>query len=97
MNNILNEKIEKAKLENDTLTSKLFGRTIKYNNDSTIKTEYEIELKNKNDKNNNYNNNTINSRINLPNMPKNGYNKQIIISKKKLSREQLNEIIKKSL
>ena len=52
MNNILNEKIEKAKLENDTLTSKLFGRTIKYNNDSTIKTEYEIELKNKNDKNN---------------------------------------------
>ena len=94
MNNILNEKIEKAKLENDTLTSKLFGRTIKYNNDSTIKTEYEIELKNKNDKNNNYNNNTINSRINLPNMPKNGYNKQIIISKKKLSREQLNEIIK---
>ena len=27
-------------------------------------------------------------------MPKNGYNKQIIISKKKLSREQLNEIIK---
>ena len=94
MNNILNEKIEKAKLENDTLTSKLFGRTIKYNNDSTIKTEYEIDLKNKNDKNNNYNNNTINSRINLPNMPKNGYNKQIIISKKKLSREQLNEIIK---
>ena len=94
MNNILNEKIEKAKLENDTLTSKLFGRTIKYNNDSTIKTEYEIELKNKNDKNNNYNNNTINSRINLPNMPKNGYNKQIIISKKNLSREQLNEIIK---
>ena len=94
MNNILNEKIEKAKLENDTLTSKLFGRTIKYNNDSTIKTEDEIELKNKNDKNNNYNNNTINSRINLPNMPKNGYNKQIIISKKKLSREQLNEIIK---
>ena len=94
MNNILNEKIEKAKLEIDTLTSKLFGRTIKYNNDSTIKTEYEIELKNKNDKNNNYNNNTINSRINLPNMPKNGYNKQIIISKKKLSREQLNEIIK---
>jgi len=53
-------------------------------------------MKNNNDKNylnKTNNNNTINSRINLPNMPKSSFNKQIIVSKKKLSREQLNEII----
>ena len=96
MNNILNEKIEKIKTENDALTMKLFGRSKKFLNDSTFKSGLETLMKNKNDKDNNYkdnNFNTINSRINLPNMPKNSFNKQIIVSKKKLTREQINEII----
>ena len=96
MNNILNEKIEKIKTENDALTMKLFQRSKKFLNDSTFKSGLETLMKNKNDKDNNYkdnNFNTINSRINLPNMPKNSFNKQIIVSKKKLTREQINEII----
>ena len=96
MNNILNEKVEKIKTENDALTVKLFERSKKILNDSTIKSGLETLMKNKNDKDNNYkdnNFNTINSRINLPNMPKNSFNKQIIVSKKKLTREQINEII----
>ena len=96
MNNILNEKIEKIKTENDALTMKLFERSKKFLNDSTFKSRLETLMKNKNDKDNNYkdnNFNTINSRINLPNMPKNSFNKQIIVSKKKLTREQINEII----
>ena len=96
MNNILNEKIEKIKTENDALTMKLFERSKKFLNDSTFKSGLETLMKNKNDKDNNYkdnNFNTINSRINLPNMPKNSFNKQITVSKKKLTREQINEII----
>ena len=96
INTILNEKIEKIKTENDTLTMKLYERSKKFLNDSTIKSGLETLMKNKNDKNNNCkdnNFNTINSRIYLPNMPKNSFNKQIIVSKKKLTREQLNEII----
>ena len=96
INTILNEKIEKIKAENDTMTMKLFERSKKFLNDSTIKSGLETLMKNNNDKNNNNkdnNFNTINSRINLPNMPKNCFNKQIIVSKKKLTREQLNEII----
>jgi hypothetical protein len=96
MNLILNEQIEKIKLENDTLTIKLLGKSKKYINDETIKSGLETIMKNNNDKNylnKTNNNNTINSRINLPNMPKSSFNKQIIVSKKKLSREQLNEII----
>ena len=96
MNLILNEQIEKIKSENDTLTMKLLGRSKKYINDETIKSGLEIIMKNNNDKNylnKTNNNNTINSRINLPNMPKSSFNKQIIVSKKKLSKEQLNEII----
>ena len=93
MNTILNEKVEKIKIENDALTMKLLEKSKKFLNDSTIKSGLETIMKNKNDKNNIYNYNTINSRINLPNMPKSSYNKQIIVSKKKLTREQLNEII----
>ena len=96
MNLILNEQIEKIKSENDTLTMKLLGRSKKYINDETIKSGLETIMKNNNDKNylnKTNNNNTINSRINLPNMPKSSFNKQIIVSKKKLSKEQLNEII----
>ena len=96
MNLILNEQIEKIKMENDTLTMKLLGKSQKNINDGTIKSGLETIMKNNNDKNylnKTNNNNTINSRINLPNMPKNSFNKQIIVSKKKLSREQLNEII----
>ena len=95
INTILNEKIEKIKTENDTMTMKLFERSKKFLNDSTIKSGLETLMKNNNDKNNNKDNNfnTINSRIKLPNMPKNCFNKQIIVSKKKLTREQLNEII----
>ena len=96
MNNILNEKIEKIKTENDALTMKLFERSKKFLNDRKFKSGLETLMKNKNDKDNNYkdnNFNTINSRINLPNMPKNSFNKQIIVSKKKLTREQINEII----
>ena len=96
MNLILNEQIEKIKSENDTLTMKLLGRSKKYINEETIKSGLEIIMKNNNDKNylnKTNNNNTINSRINLPNMPKSSFNKQIIVSKKKLSKEQLNEII----
>ena len=95
INTILNEKIEKIKTENDTMTMKLFERSKKFLNDSTIKSGLETLMKNNNDKNNNKDNNfnTINSRINLPNMPKNCFNKQIIVSKKKLTREQLNELI----
>ena len=96
INTILNEKIEKIKTENDTMTMKLFERSKKFLNDSTIKSGLETLMKNNNDKNNNNkdnNFNTINSRINLPNMPKNCFNKQIIVSKKKLTREQLNELI----
>ena len=96
MNLILNEQIEKIKLENDTLTMKLLGKSKKYINDETIKSGLETIMKNNNDKNylnKTNNNNTINSRINLPNMPKSSFNKQIIVSKKKLSREQLNDTI----
>ena len=96
MNLMLGEQIEKIKLENDTLTMKLLGKSKKYINDETIKSGLETIMKNNNDKNylnKTNNNNTINSRINLPNMPKSSFNKQIIVSKKKLSREQLNEII----
>ena len=96
INTILNEKIEKIKTENDTLTMKLYERSKKFLNDSTIKSGLETLMKNKNDKNNNCkdnNFNTINSRIYLPNMPKNSFNKQIIVSKKRLTREQINEII----
>ena len=96
INTILNEKIEKIKTENDTMTMKLFERSKKFLNDSHIKSGLETLMKNNNDKNNNNkdnNFNTINSRINLPNMQKNCFNKQIIVSKKKLTREQLNEII----
>ena len=96
MNLILNEQIEKIKSENDTLTMKLLGKSKKYINDETIKSGLETIMKNNNDKNylnRTNNNNTINSRINLPNMPKSSFNKQIIVSKKKLSKEQLNEII----
>ena len=98
MNNILNEKLEKINLENEALTTKILERSKKYLNDSTIKSGFETIMKNKNDINNiclnkDNNNFTINTRINLPNMPKNSFNKQIIVSKKKLTREQLNEII----
>ena len=96
INAILNEQVEKIKGENDTLTNKLLEKTKKNINEGTIKSDLEILMKNNNDKNylnKTNNNNTIHSRINLPNMPKNSFNKQIIVSKKKLSREQLNEII----
>ena len=98
MNNILNEKLEKINLENEALTTKILERSKKCLNDSTIKSGFETIMKNKNDINNiclnkDNNNFTINTRINLPNMPKNSFNKQIIVSKKKLTREQLNEII----
>jgi len=96
MNLILNEQIEKIKSENDILTMRLLGKSKKYINDETIKSGLETIMKNNNDKNylnRTNNNNTINSRINLPNMPKSSFNKQIIVSKKKLSKEQLNEII----
>ena len=98
MNNILNEKLEKINLENEALTTKILERSKKCLNDNTIKSGFETIMKNKNDTNNIYlnkdnNNFTINTRINLPNMPKNSFNKQIIVSKKKLTREQLNEII----
>ena len=96
INTILNEKIEKIKTENDALTMKLYERSKKFLNDSTIKSGLETIMKNKNDKNNNCkdnNFNTINSRIYLPNMPKNSFNKQIIVSKKRLTREQINELI----
>ena len=78
MNLILNEQIEKIKSENDTLTMKLLGRSKKYINDETIKSGLETIMKNNNDKNylnKTNNNNTINSRINLPNMPKSSFNK----------------------
>ena len=96
INTILNERIENIKEENNSLTVKLLEKPKKYINEGTNKSGIETIMKNKNDKN--YlnkmnNNNTINSRINLPNMTKSGFNKQIIVSKKKLSREQLNEII----
>ena len=96
INTILNEQVEKIKLENESLTTKLLEKSKKYLNEGTIKSGMETIMKNNNDhnylneKNNNY---TINSRINLPNMPKNSFNKQIIVSKKKLTREQINEII----
>ena len=98
MNNILNEKLEKINVENEALTTKILERSKKCLNDSTIKSGFETIMKNKNDINNiclnkDNNNFTINTRINLPNMPKNSFNKQIIVSKKKLTREQLNEII----
>jgi len=98
LNTILNEKLEKINLENEALTTKILERSKKYLNDSTIKSGFETIMKNKNDINNiclnkDNNNFTINTRINLPNMPKNSFNKQIIVSKKKLTREQLNEII----
>ena len=100
MNTILNEQIEKIKEENDTLTIKLLEKQKKYLNEGINKNGFETLMKNNNDKNygnkmnnNNNSNNTINSRINLPNMPKGSFNKQIIVSKKKISREQLNEII----
>ena len=96
INTILNERIENIKEENNSLTVKLLEKPKKYINEGTNKSGIETIMKNKNDKN--YlnkmnNNNTINSRINLPNMTKSCFNKQIIVSKKKLSREQLNEII----
>ena len=96
INTILNERIENIKEENNSLTVKLLEKPKKYINEGTNKSGIETIMKNKNDKNylnNINNNNTINSRINLPNMTKSCFNKQIIVSKKKLSREQLNEII----
>ena len=99
-NNLLNEKYEKIKLENDTLTSKIFEKTknlTKINKNESLK-KYNIEnnQKLKNDTKNqsmNQNNDTINNRINLPNVSMNSFKQQIIIAKRKLTREQLNDII----
>ena len=60
-------------------------------------TNLEKSQKMENDKNKNQttdkNNNSINNRINLPNVSMTSFNKQIIISKRKLTRDQLNDII----
>ena len=96
-NNLLNEKNEKIKLENDTLTSKFLEKS--KNLIKTEKSDLENNLKMNNDisKNQTLNklNNTINTRINLPNVSMSSFNKQIIISKRKLTKDQLNDIIQK--
>ena len=81
INTILNERIENIKEENNSLTVKLLEKPKKYINEGTNKSGIETIMKNKNDKNylTKSNNNTINSRINLPNMTKSGFNKQIIV------------------
>ena len=99
-NKLLNEKYEKIKLENDALTSKLLEKSkILIKEDEYRKNELDNYAKisdiNKNQSMNNKMNmsNSINNRINLPNVSLNSLNQQIIISKKKLTREQLNDII----
>ena len=97
-NNLLKEKYEKIKLENDNLTSKILEKSkILIKNE---KTDLENNSKMNNDLSNNQTlnnkyNNTINTRINLPNVSLNSLNKQIIISKRKLTKDQLNDIIQK--
>ena len=99
-NQLLNEKYEKIKLENDALTSKLLEKSkILIKEDEYGKNELDNYAKindiNKNQfMDNKMNmNNSINNRINLPNVSLNSLNQQIIISKRKLTREQLNDII----
>ena len=97
-NNLLKEKYEKIKLENDNLTSKLLEKSkILIKNEKTNlenNSKMNNDLSNNQTLNNKYNN-TINTRINLPNVSLNSLNKQIIISKRKLTKDQLNDIIQK--
>ena len=95
-NNLLNEKYEKIKLENDALTSKIYEKKNNLTkNENLNKYNYENNQKLKNDTKNQTINtkNEISTRINLPNVSLNSYKQQIIIAKRKLTREQLNDII----
>ena len=96
-NNLLKEKYQKIKIENDALTSKIFEKSKTLTKDENLKKSIlEKNQKTLNDNNKNQlteNNNSINNRINLPNVSMNSFNKQIIISKRKLTKEQLNDII----
>ena len=94
----MNVKYDKIKNENNALTSKLFEKSKNFLKDENFrKSKLEISLKMHNDNSKNQtidkNNNSINNRINLPNVSMTSFNKQIIISKRKLTREQLNDII----
>ena len=96
-NNLLKEKYQKIKIENDALTSKIFEKSKTLTKDENLKKSFlEKNQKTLNDNNKNQlteNNNSINNRINLPNVSMNSFNKQIIITKRKLTKEQLNDII----
>ena len=96
-NNLLKEKYQKIKIENDALTSKIFEKSKTLTKDENLKKSFlEKKQKTLNDNNKNQlteNNNSINNRINLPNVSMNSFNKQIIITKRKLTKEQLNDII----
>ena len=96
-NNLLKEKYQKIKIENDALTSKIFEKSKTLTKDENLKKSIlEKNQKTLNDNNKNQlteNNNSINNRINLPNVSMNSFNKQIIITKRKLTKEQLNDII----
>ena len=97
-NNLLNVKYDKIKNENNALTSKLLEKSKNFLKDENFrKSNLENSLKMHNDNSKNQtidkNNNSINNRINLPNVSMTSLNKQIIISKRKLTREQLNDII----
>ena len=96
-NNLLKEKYQKIEIENDALTSKIFEKSKTLTKDENLKKSIlEKNQKTFNDNNKNQlteNNNSINNRINLPNVSMNSFNKQIIITKRKLTKEQLNDII----
>ena len=95
-NNLLNQKYDKIKNENNILTSKILEKSKNFLKDENFRKanlENSQKMHNDNSKNQTIDNNSINNRINLPNVSMKSFNKQIIISKRKLTREQLNDII----
>ena len=99
-NKLLNEKYEKIKLENDALTSKLLEKSKNLLKDedygkNDLENNNRLNDISKNQTMNNKTNlnNTLNNRINLPNVSLNSLNQQIIISKRKLTKDQINDFI----
>ena len=95
-NNLLNAKYQKVKNENDNLTIKFLEKSknlVKI--DNIRKNDLENNQKLTNDSKNQTldKNNISNNRIDLPNTSMTSFNKQIVISKRKLTKDQLNDII----
>ena len=93
-NILLNAKYQNIKNENDSLTLKIIEKSKNFAKIDNLRKLENNQKLDDDSKNQTLSDNTIsNNRIDLPNTSITSFNKQIIISKRKLTKEQLNDII----